>query len=64
MRLSPHDRAVRYRRLALAEPNPETAKLLYLIANEAERGVLVTADWTTRPGDKRPGERYSTFTAS
>ena len=55
MRLSPHERAVRYRRLALAEPNPETAELLYLIASEAERGVLATADWMTRLD--RPGDR-------
>ena len=49
MRLSPHERAVRYKRLALAEPDPEKSRLLYLIANEAERGVLATADWMTRP---------------
>ena len=54
MRLSPHERAVRYRRLALAEPDPETAKLLYLIANEVERGVLVTADWATAASNKPP----------
>jgi hypothetical protein len=40
-----HDRAVRYRRLALAESDPEKAKLLQQIADEADRGVLVTADW-------------------
>jgi hypothetical protein len=42
-----NDRAVRYRRLALAEPDPEKARLLQLIADEADRGVLVTADWMT-----------------
>ena len=33
-------RAVRYRRLALAEQDPERARLLRLIADEAERGVM------------------------
>ena len=33
--------------LALAEPDPEKARLLQQIADEAERGVLVTADWLT-----------------
>jgi hypothetical protein len=41
------DRAVRYRRLALAEPDPEKAKLLRQIADEADRGVLVTSEWMT-----------------
>jgi hypothetical protein len=40
-------RAVRYRRLALAERDPENARLLQLIADEAESGVLATADWMT-----------------
>jgi hypothetical protein len=38
-------RAVRYRRLALAEEDRQKAELLHKIADEAERGVLVTADW-------------------
>ncbi len=37
-------RAVRYRRLALAESDPAKAQLLQTIADEAERGVLVTSD--------------------
>jgi len=32
-----HDRAVRYRRLALAEPDKAKAALLQKIADEAER---------------------------
>jgi hypothetical protein len=40
-------RAVRYRRLALAEPDPKKAKVLHLIADEADRGVLATAKWMT-----------------
>ncbi len=39
-----HDRAVRYRRLALSEPDEARAALLQKIANEAERGVLCTVD--------------------
>jgi hypothetical protein len=40
-------RAVRYRRLALAEPDKAKAALLFKIADEAERGVLCTVDRTT-----------------
>jgi hypothetical protein len=40
-------RAVRYRRLALAEEDSQKAELLYKIADEADKGVLVTADWMT-----------------
>lgn len=39
-----HERAVRYRRLALAEPDKAKAALLQKIADEAERGVLCTVD--------------------
>jgi hypothetical protein len=45
-------RAVKYRRLALAEADQEKARLLRLLADEAEQGILVTADWrrpTTSP---------------
>ena len=42
------DRAVRYRRLALAEPDKANAALLLKIADEAERGVLCTAEQTPR----------------
>jgi hypothetical protein len=38
-------RAVRYRRLALAEQDSEKVRLLQLIAEEADRGVLFTAEW-------------------
>jgi hypothetical protein len=38
-------RAIRYRRLALAEPDQDNARLLRLLADEDDRGVLVTADW-------------------
>ena len=40
-----HTRAVKYRGLALAEPDKEKAELLYQIADEADRGVLFTAEW-------------------
>ncbi len=37
-------RAARYRRLALLEPDSQKAKLLHVIADEADRGVLCTAE--------------------
>jgi hypothetical protein len=37
-------RAARYRRLALQEPDSENARLLQLIADEADRGVLCTSE--------------------
>ena len=37
-------RAARYRRLALLEQDSQKAKLLQLIADEADRGVLCTAE--------------------
>jgi hypothetical protein len=40
-------RAVKYRRLALAEEDSQKAELLYKIADEADKGVLITADWMT-----------------
>ena len=40
-----NSRAVKYRRLALAEQDQEIARLLLQLAEEAERGILVTADW-------------------
>jgi len=38
-------RAVRYRRLALAAQDSEKVRLLQLLAGEADRGVLFTAEW-------------------
>jgi hypothetical protein len=43
-------RAIRYRRLALVEQDNEKARLLRLIADEADRGVLINAAWTRRYG--------------
>jgi hypothetical protein len=37
-------RAARYRRLALLEPDKERARILQLLADEAERGILCTID--------------------
>jgi hypothetical protein len=39
-----HARAVRYRKLALTEPDEARATLLLTIADEAERDVLCTID--------------------
>jgi hypothetical protein len=41
-------RALRYRRLALAER--DNADLLRKIADECDRGVLFTADWISARG--------------
>jgi hypothetical protein len=41
-----HARAVRYRQLALAEPDKAKAAVLLTIADEAERDVLCTVDST------------------
>jgi hypothetical protein len=38
-------RAVMYRRLALAEEDKQKTDLLYKLADEADRGVLCTAEW-------------------
>jgi hypothetical protein len=38
-------RAVRYRRLALAEQNEAKADLLLKLADECDRGILCTAEW-------------------
>ena len=37
-------RSVKYRRLALLEPDKAKAQLLFQIADEADRGVLVTSE--------------------
>lgn len=39
-----NQRAARYRRLALLEPDSQKARLLQLIADEADRGVLCIAE--------------------
>lgn len=44
-------RALRYRKLALAEKDADAARLLRLIADEAERGILCIAE---RPSRKDP----------
>jgi hypothetical protein len=41
-----HARAVRYRQLALVEPDKAKAAVLYQIADEADRDVLCTVDST------------------
>jgi hypothetical protein len=43
-------RSVRYRRLALVEQDNDKAQLLQRIADEADRGVLFTADWISGRG--------------
>ena len=38
-------RAIRYRRLALAEQDKANADLLIKLADECDRGILCTAEW-------------------
>ena len=46
-------RAVRYRRLALAEEDKAKADLLLKLADECDRGILCTAEWRlARPSCK------------
>jgi hypothetical protein len=55
----PTQRAVKYRRLALAEQDQDKARLLRQLAEEADRGVLVTSDWLwpgLRDGNLAPVE--------
>jgi hypothetical protein len=43
-------RAIRYRRLALAQPDKALADLLLKLADECDRGILCTAVWhSARP---------------
>lgn len=59
---SPKDqaRAVKYRRLALAEPDPTKAALLRSIADEAERGILYTPERVASGNaDPKPGSPRS-----
>jgi len=47
-------RAVRYRRLALAEEDKAKADLLLKLADECDRGILCTAEWrSARPSCKK-----------
>ena len=47
MRITPHERALRYRRLALAENDPQKVRVLQMVAEESEKCVLFTAQWMT-----------------
>ena len=38
-------RAIRYRRLALAQKDTAIADLLLKLADESDRGILCTAEW-------------------
>jgi hypothetical protein len=38
-------RAVRYRRLALAEVDKQKADILFKLAEEADQGILCIAEW-------------------
>jgi hypothetical protein len=47
-------RAVRYRRLALVEQDPERARILRQIADEADRGVLCVSSVKQQPVIAQP----------
>jgi hypothetical protein len=54
-----HSRALRYRKLALQEPDKEKAQLLQLLADEADRGVLCSVEWTRQsPKINTPIQSY------
>ena len=50
-------RAVKYRKLALAESDRSRADLLLKLADEADRDVLCTSDWLDKNGMIRPPTR-------
>jgi hypothetical protein len=52
-----HARAIRYRQLALAEPDRTKAAVLLTIADEAERDVLCTVDSTNLGFTRREAQR-------
>jgi hypothetical protein len=49
-------RAIRYRKLALAEEDKATADLLLKLADECDRGILCTAEWRSA-GPSRKNEQ-------
>ena len=64
-------RAMRYRRLALAEGDKSKADLLLKLADECDRGVLCTAEWLSahphrmidRPQAEAPNAAWSVWNA-
>jgi hypothetical protein len=52
-----HARAVRYRQLALAEPDKAKAAILLSIADEADRDVLCTVDSTSLGFSRRDAQK-------
>jgi len=47
-------RALRYRKLALQEPDKEKARLLQLLADEVDRGILCSVEWTRQQPQIKP----------
>ena len=56
-------RAIRYRELALKESDEDRARLLNLLADEAERGVLVTTNGVGRLPEKTSSQYHAVFRA-
>ena len=56
-------RAIRYRELALKEDDEGRARLLNSLADEAERGVLVTNNGVGRLREKPSSQYHAVFRA-
>jgi hypothetical protein len=58
-------RAIRYRRLALAEKDKAKADLLLKLADECDQGLLCTAEWAfgavLRKNEQPPGDAQFRF---
>jgi hypothetical protein len=58
-------RAIRYRRLALAQEDRASADLLLKLADECDRGILCTAEWRSprlsRKNEQPPGDVKARF---
>jgi hypothetical protein len=46
-------RAIRYRRLALAQQDKAIADLLLKLADECDRGILCAAEWRSARGSRK-----------
>jgi hypothetical protein len=57
-------RAVKYRRLALVEPDESKAQLLRQIAEEAEKGILVTSDLRRADTQQPPRENLASVSGT
>jgi len=54
-------RAIRYRKLALAQENKAAADLLLKLADECDRGLLCTAEWRSASSLKNVQLKFQLF---